>query len=170
MPRLITEDPSMKRKMIAVLFLVGICLAVLVLEGVSQPPATPTAVQPSALTAPPQPVSPIVQPVPPLAANPAAIPATVEAPRQQEWSFEQLVEALKSVRARQKELKGQEAELLAKIAEKVEEKRKDLGKAEELLQQLRSEPSAHKVSSFDRPMMEGRVIKRFEEKKEDEKK
>ena len=60
---------------------------------------------------------------------------------QQEQTFEQFAEALKAVRARQKELKAQEENLLAKMAEKVEEKRKDLAKSEEVLKQLRSDPN-----------------------------
>jgi hypothetical protein len=154
----------MKRKMIAVLFLVGICLAVLVVEGVSQPPVTPSAAPPpSPLSAPPMP-----QPVQPPATSPPNF-ARPE-PGQQEWTFEQLAEALKAVRARQKELKTQEAELLAKMAEKVEEKRKDLSKAEEVLQQLRGETSVRKTSSIDPPISARKDEWRFEEKKESEKK
>lgn len=124
----------MKRKMIAVLLLVVGCLGVLVVEGVSQPP---TATSASSLNPPLPPQAD--GPMQPPAARPAPNFATVE-PRQQEATFEQLVEALKAVRARQKELQAQEADLLAKMAEKVEEKRRDLSKAEEVLQQLRDEP------------------------------
>jgi hypothetical protein len=118
----------MKRKMFAVLLLVGVCLSVLVVEGVSQPPSSPT----------PVPLPPPASPSPTKANF-----ATVE-PQQQEWTFEQLVEALKGVRARQKELKAQETDLLAKMAEKIEQKRKDLQKAEEMLQQLQGDPNRPK--------------------------
>ncbi len=156
----------MKRKMLAVLFLVGICLAVLVVEGVSQPPVNTTMTVPQAT---PQPAPPIAQPAPPPAPSPAPNFARPE-PGQQEWTFEQLAETLKAVRARQKELKTQEAELLAKMAEKVEEKRKDLSKAEEALQQLRGETSDRITSSIDRPISTGKNEWRFEQKKESEKK
>ena len=97
----------------------------------------------------PLPASPLDRSVPPTSAIPAPNFATVD-PRQQDWTFEQFVEALKAVRARQKELKTQEADLLAKIAEKVEEKRKDLNKAEEVLQQLRGQrTTVRDSSSFD---------------------
>jgi hypothetical protein len=139
----------MKRKMIAVLLLVGVCLGVLVVEGVSQPPSAPptsgfahTRVDPPFernVPSSPAPLPPQVDRAPTPATRPAPNFAVVE-PRQQEWTFEQLVEALKAVRARQKELQAQEADLLAKMAEKVEEKRKDLNKSEEVLQQLRGEP------------------------------
>lgn len=60
---------------------------------------------------------------------------------QQDWTFEQFADALKAVRARQKELKAQETDLLMKMAEKIEDKRKDLQKSEEVLKQLRSDPN-----------------------------
>lgn len=136
----------MKRKIIAVLFLVAVCLGVLVVEGVSQPPAAPQGYYLG--TTPPSPVSDKGA-IPP----PAPIPVPDKRPtleqQQRIWTFEQLVEALKAVRARQKELQTQEADLLAKMEEKIVEKRKDLNKSEEILQQLRGEPSIRPVRKMD---------------------
>jgi hypothetical protein len=125
----------MKLKLFAGGMLVLICLIVLVVEGVSQPPASP-------FTSPPAspPVSIIAPSSPSLVSKPPKSSADFSTVQpQQEWTFEQLVEALKGVRARQKELKTQEADLLTKMAEKVEEKRKDLARAEEVLQQLQGD-------------------------------
>ena len=123
----------MKRKLIAGGVLIVVCLGLLVVEGVSQPPET----------VPPMPASYSASPSP----SPTLKSRTVkQAPdfstvkQQQEWTFEQLAEALKAVRARQKELKAQEVDLLAKMAERIEEKRKDLQKAEETLQQFQGAP------------------------------
>lgn len=115
----------MRRKLFGILLLVAICLAVLVVEGVSQPPSS-TFPAPVGFSA--------------SSSAPKVNFATIES-SQQEWTFEQLVEALKGVRARQKELKAQEADLLIKMAEMIERKRKDLQKAEEMLQQLQRDPS-----------------------------
>jgi cell pole-organizing protein PopZ len=115
--RLIMEDRSMKRKLVAVGALVVVCLGALVVEGVSQPPSTSS----------PAPVSP---------PSPPGETFSVVKPKQPPETFEQLADALQAVRARQKELKAQEADLLAKMSERIEEKRKDLQKAEETLQQL----------------------------------
>jgi hypothetical protein len=134
-PRRITEDRSMKRKMFA-LVLVVVCLSVLVVEGVSQPSSQPSF--PPAPLQSPSTLAPVPPNPPAFESKPAANFSAVQ-PQQQEWTFEQLVEALKGVRARQKELHAQEADLLAKMAKKVEEKRQDLSKSEATLQQLRSE-------------------------------
>jgi ABC-type transport system substrate-binding protein len=136
MPRLITEDRSMKRKMVVVVLLVLVCLGVLVVEGVSQPVPPPSpAPAPVYGSSSPSPASPPPAVVTP---EPSANFSVVQ-PQQQEWTFEQLVEALKGVRARQKELQTQETDILANLAEKVEEKRQDLSKSETTLQQLRSD-------------------------------
>ena len=74
------------------------------------------------------------QPVPPTS-PPAAEP--VPAPGRTEPSLAELVTKLKNVRAQQEALNEQERKLLDQIAEKVEEQRRELQKAEQLLQQLR---------------------------------
>jgi hypothetical protein len=51
------------------------------------------------------------------------------------------VQELKTVRAQQEALKTREKALLDKIAQKVEEQRKALQKAEELLRQLQTPPT-----------------------------
>lgn len=153
MLRLITEDRSMKRKVFACIVLVGVCLSVLVVEGVSQSPQNPLS--PSA----PSPIS-FATPAgtqltanssPPSKANFSKVDPLLNTPAQQEWTFEQLVEALKAVRARQKDLKAQEADLLSKMADKIEEKRKDLAKAEEALQQLKNNSAHSSVNSWSSP-------------------
>jgi hypothetical protein len=53
-----------------------------------------------------------------------------------EASFESLVQELKNVRAQREALNAREKVLLDKIAQKVEEQRKALQKAEEILRQL----------------------------------
>ncbi|HTU90544.1 MAG TPA: hypothetical protein VMF69_10755 [Gemmataceae bacterium] len=125
----------MKRKMFVVL-LVVVCLGVLVVEGISQPPS-PQIERPEASSAAPV-LSPTAPQPSPLALETKPNFSTVK-PQKQEWTFEQLVEALKGVRARQKELKTQEENLLAKMEEKIVEKQKDLHKAVAALQQLRSD-------------------------------
>lgn len=145
----------MKRKLIVVALLVVVCLCVLVVKGVSQPPSPPSA----------SPMSPFDSPAPSAGPPPVAVPPpppkrafNVVQPPQQEWTFEQLVEALKGVRARQKELQAQEADLLAKMAKKVEEKRQDLSKSEATLKQLREDASRPKnqphprTATFDPPV------------------
>jgi hypothetical protein len=149
----------MKQKMIAVLALVVVCLGALALEGVSQPPPSPS-------------IAPVGAPVSaptPSTGSPAApdVNFSIVKPVQREWTFEQLVEALKAVRARQKELQAQEADLLAKIAEKVEEKRKDLGKSEEVLQKLRGEQGFYNGFAAD-PLLRKSEEKRID-KKDDKK-
>ena len=121
----------MKRRIVVVVLLVLICLGLLVVEGVSQQFQSPR----SFTSTPSAPASP---PISVIGTEAKPNSPTVQ-PQQQEWTFEQLVEALKGVRARQKELQTQEADILAKLAEKVEEKRQDLSKSEATLKQLRSE-------------------------------
>ncbi len=123
----------MKRKMF-VLLLVMVGLSVLVVEGVSQPPDLPRE-PPASPPTPSQLRTPAPAPTPTLVPDAKPNFSAVQPP-QQEWSFEQLVEALKGVRARQKELLAQEADLLAQMEKKVEEKRHDLGRAEATLQRL----------------------------------
>ena len=140
----------MKRKM-CVLLLVVVCLSVLVVEGVSQPSPQPNFA-PEPLQSPPLPSTAPAN-APAFETKPTANFSAVQPP-QQEWTFEQLVEALKGVRARQKELQAQEADLLAKMAKKVEEKRQDLSKSEATLQQLRGEnPRVYPDKRFDKTMM-----------------
>ncbi len=144
----------MKRKM-SVVLLVLICLGVIVVEGVSQPtPQTSTGFVPPA--APPSP-SPL-PPAPQVSGSEPAPNFSAVQPQQQDWTFDQLVEALKGVRTRQKELQAQEADLLAKLAKKVEEKRQDLSKSEATLQQLRGE--THRMypeKRFDKTMMKDKM-------------
>lgn len=134
----------MRRKLFLVVLLVVGLLGVLVVEGVSQP------VPPASVDSGPRPILPAPSPVtpPPTVAAPEHNPNfSAVQPQQQEWTFEQLVEALKGVRSRQKELQKQEADLLIKIAAQVEEKRNDLSKSEEVLRQLRGDPTVphHKL-------------------------
>jgi hypothetical protein len=152
MPLLIMEDRSMKRKVFACAVLVVVCLGVLVVEGVSQSPPSPSS--PTTFGSGPIPsgslaVTPTPAPMPPPKTNFSKVDPLLSTSAQQEWTFEQLVEALKGVRARQKELKAQEADLLSKMADKIEEKRKDLAKAEEALQQLKND-STHASVGFTR--------------------
>lgn len=130
----------MKRKLFACGVLVVVCLSVLVVEGVSQSPSGSFAqtLPPSLAPAAPS-IIPAAAPAPSPKPNFAKVDPLVSTSAQQEWNFEQLVEALKGVRSRQKELKAQEADLLSKMADKIEEKRKDLAKAEEALQQLKND-------------------------------
>lgn len=132
----------MKRKMFVIGLLVVVCLGVLDVKGVSQPvpPSSPDSA--SSLTAPVP--SPMPPPPPVLEAGAKPNIAIVK-PQQQELTFDQLVGILKGVRARQKDLQKQEADLLATLADKVEEKRKDLRKAEEVFQQLQGKPSESKT-------------------------
>ena len=130
----------MKRKLFAGGVLVVICLSVLVVQGVSQPPKVPS-LTPISSPAPPSPASSSPSPRPVSRANFAKVDPLLEGRPQEAQTFEQLADALQAVRARQKELKAQESDLLAKMAEKIEEKRKDLKKAEETLQQLQGEPN-----------------------------
>ena len=115
----------MKRKLIVGGVLMMVCLGVLVVKGVSQT---------SGLRIP----DPLTSPKPPVSSPTGGFSAVQ--PQQQSQTFEQLADALQAVRARQKELKTQEADLLAKMSERIEEKRKDLQKAEETLQQLQGAP------------------------------
>ncbi len=131
----------MKRKMIVVL-LVAVGLGVLVVQAVSQPAAQPNppseAPSSTYLQSPAVPGA-VPAPTPYVAPGPKQPDFSQVQQPQQEWTFEQLVEALKGVRARQKELQAQEADLLTRMAKKVEEKRQDLSKSEATFQQLRTE-------------------------------
>ncbi len=144
----------MKWKMIAVIVLVVVCVGTLVVRGVSQSP-TSSINPPSAprLQTSPPPLAPLGDPIkespkvgtataPPSAAlgSTCIHPRINDSPPQQDLSFEQLAETLKSVRARQKELKAQETDILAKMAAKIEEKRRDLQQAEEVFQQFQNSP------------------------------
>lgn len=122
----------MKRKMIAVVLLVFVCAGILVVRGVSQPPVASK--------------DPLTMPgTAGLGSPPAAafnrVEPRLDAMPQHDLTFDQLAEALKGVRARQKELKAQEADILAKLADKIEEKRKDLQQAEDVLRQLQGSPT-----------------------------
>lgn len=142
----------MKRKMIVIGLLVVVCLGVLVVEGVSQPvppPSVEPAAAPGATTFPLSPASPPPSPV--SVKEPQPNFAVVK-PQQQELTFEQLVGVLKGVRARQKELQKQEADLLAELERKVEEKRQDLSKSESILQQLRVNGRVHPVKRIEDKM------------------
>src|SRR6516225_6689074 len=112
----------MLRKALAGGLLVAVCLGFLAVEGVSQAPPSP---------APPQ---------VPIGAGPPDQPLfagrDVSPPKPAEPSFDQLVQELKNVRAQQEALKAREKDLLDQLAKKVEEQRKALLKAEQLLQQL----------------------------------
>jgi Skp family chaperone for outer membrane proteins len=119
----------MKRKRLVITVLVVACVGLLVVQGVSQSPAPPVSLPASSSSTP--------------AFN--RVEPRIDA-AQQDWTFEQLAEALKGVRARQKELKTQEADLLAKMADKIEEKRKDLKKAEEMLRQLQEQHPGKSVA------------------------
>jgi hypothetical protein len=142
----------MKWKVFACGVLVVVCLSVLVVEGVSQPPQTLPSGSVASPPSPPSPISysPSSTPTPPTKANFAKVDPLLSTSAQQEWTFEQLVEALKGIRAGQKELKAQEADLLSKMADKIEEKRKDLAKAEEALQQLKHDSDRTSIG-FTRP-------------------
>lgn len=126
----------MKRKLVVGLLVVTVGLGVLVVKGVSQqivpssPP--PLSTQPTVSFPPLAPIS--------VGAGFSKLDQRPTSP-QQEGTFEQLADALKAVRARQKELKAQETDLLTKMAEKVEDKRKDLQQSEEVLKQLRNDPN-----------------------------
>jgi hypothetical protein len=163
----VKEDRSMKRKMIAAGLLVVGCLVFLVAKAISQPspssspPAKAvdasslTPLPPASTTSLPTSVSPPVQSPGPqhIAPTPSVAPSGTEpAPNfaavgrdgasrapTQDWTFERLSEELRRVRYRQKELREQEAHLLVKMAEKVEEKRRDYNKAQEELRQLKGD-------------------------------
>jgi cell pole-organizing protein PopZ len=111
----------MKKKMIIMVALVVASAGLLVVQGVSQPSSPSEAAPPPTSFESPRPAFNRVEP---------------RTDTQERLNFEQLAEALKGVRARQKELKAQETDILAKMADKVEEKRKDLQKAEEVLRQV----------------------------------
>jgi hypothetical protein len=127
----------MKGKFLAAALLVAVCLCLLAVEGISQSPPPSTA--PPGLSPDNSPYQVISPPV--------VIPPAGDA------SLEQLVQELKSVRAQHEALKAQEKTLLAKIAQKVEEKRKDLQKAEQILRQLQGKPKeeSEKRKSEPRP-------------------
>jgi hypothetical protein len=125
----------MKRKLMVIVLLVAVSLSVLVVKGVTQTPLQPSGdygTRPASLTPSAAPPTPLT-----LGSEPTPVLSSVQ--QQQDLSFEQLVESLKVIRARQKELQTQEADLLAKMAKKVEEKRKDLHYYETALQQLRGD-------------------------------
>jgi len=120
----------MKWKLLTGGLLVVACVGFLAIKGISQVPSP----QPDSFS----PLSP-----PPL-------PGSTSSPPRNK-TFEQLAEDLKPVRAKQKELKAQEEDILKKMAASVEEKRKDLEKAEGVLRQLQGKP--HEPDRFvpDRP-------------------
>jgi len=125
----------MKRKMMVIVALVVVSLSVLVVKGVTQTPLQPSGdygTRPASLT--PSATAPT-----PLPLGSESTPIISSVQQQPDLTFEQLVEALKAIRARQRELQTQEADLLAKMAKKVEEKRKDLHYYESALQQLRGD-------------------------------
>ena len=137
----------MNGKIFAATLLIMGCLGFLVARAVSQS-ATPTPASTSSQPVAPLPVLP--SPLVPKDAGIIAPSATVGSTANfanvvpdaaqktpaTELTFERLAEELRRVRYRQKELKEQEATLLAKMAEKVEEKRRDFHKSQEELKQL----------------------------------
>jgi hypothetical protein len=125
----------MKWKVLACGLLVAVCLGLLAVEGVSQSP-------------PPAPgVGPATQPVPPGSDPNRGLPPVSPPIAPGDASLETLVQQLKQVRAQQEQLKADEKALLAKIAQRVDEQRKALQKAEELLQQLQGKPPLPKQDS-----------------------
>ncbi len=151
----------MKWKIIAAMLFVLLvegCLGFVVAQVSGPTSMPPTAPQP--LFNPQPPVTPlpasnalkttdVAIPSPPstTVGSPAAnfanvVPETSQKTAATELTFERLAEELRRVRYRQKELKEQEATLLAKMAEKVEEKRRDFYKSQEELKQLQGQVSA----------------------------
>lgn len=138
----------MKTKVSAAVLLTIMCICFLAVEGGSQP-------MPHAPGSPPiNPFTPVVVP-----------PPSPSAP--QEGSLEQLVQQLKNVRRQQDQLKTQEAELLGRIAQKVEEQRKALQKAEELLRELQ-QPKGDRATKDLPTKAERKDV--FEDRRKEEKK
>lgn len=111
----------MKGKLLGGGLLVVVCVGLLAIKGISQGPS------------PVPPITPL--PPPPVSKDPFISP-----PKGREMTFEQLAADLKTVRAKQAELKAQEEDILKKMAASIAEKRKDLEKAEEMLRQLQGKP------------------------------
>lgn len=107
----------MKWKLLSGGLLVVVCVSLLAIKGSSQVPSSAT---PASFDGPPP------------------VPAATPSPR--EKTFEQLAEDLKTIRAKQKELKTQEEDILKRMAASVESKQKDLEKAVEVLRQLQGKP------------------------------
>ena len=133
----------MLRKALAAGLLIALCLGFLAVQGFSQAPTpvgSPTAGSP---------------PAPP-GTQPPSVGSSILPPQQAEPSFAELVQQLKNVRAQQEALKQQEKQLLDQIAKKVDEQRKELQKAEQVLQQLqlsgRMPPRAPQVDKEKGPL------------------
>jgi hypothetical protein len=164
----------MKWKIIAAALLATGCLGFLVAKGISQS-LTPAAAPSDRVSAPSSSGSPplVAQPAPVMTGSPSPIQppqpkvatplpssaadgkpnfaapgrdGALKAPLE-EMTFERLAEELRRVRYRQKELKEQEADLLDKLAQKVEEKRRDYSKAQEELRQLQGNQGRSAITS-----------------------
>lgn len=107
----------MKWKLLSGGVLIVACVGLLAIKGSSQ---VPSSIVPASFNSP----------------SPPSFPTD---PRR-EKTFEQLAEDLETVRAKQKELQAQEEDILKRMDASVEAKRKDLEKAEAVLQSAKGQP------------------------------